>query len=41
VVETKEIRSLSEGGRVLIVDGTVRDPDESGPERFTFVFVRK
>ncbi len=41
VVETKEIRSLSEGGRVLIVDGTVRDPGESGPERFTLVFVRK
>jgi len=41
VVETKEIRSLSEGGRVLTVDGTVRDPDGDGPEHFTFVFVKK
>ncbi len=41
VVEVKDIRRLSDGGRVLIVDSTVRDPDESGPEHFTLVFVRK
>jgi len=41
VVESKDIRRLSEGGRVLIVDSTVRDPDESGPEHFTLVFVKK
>ncbi|HLF48076.1 MAG: hypothetical protein HYR50_05505 [Candidatus Rokubacteria bacterium] len=41
VIESKDIRRLSEGGRVLIVDSTVRDPNESGPEHFTLVFVRK
>lgn len=41
VIETKDIRRLTEGGRVLIVDTTVRDPDESGPQHFTLVFVRK
>jgi hypothetical protein len=41
VIESKDIRRLSEGGRVLIVDSTVRDPGESGPEHFTLVFVKK
>ena len=41
VIETKDIRRLSEDGRVLKVDSTVRDPGESGPEHFTFVFVKK
>lgn len=41
VVESKDIRRLSEGGRVMIVDSTIRDPGESAPEQFTLVFVRK
>ena len=41
VVESKDIRRLSESGRIPIVDCTVQDPDGSGPEHFTFVFVKK